>query len=65
MHFARNALPACPLKGSLLMQVHDRPQSAPVLALAGNSVSLKRIQNYAPMHAWLYIRKNGGIFGDF
>lgn len=35
------------------MQAHDRPQSASVLALAGNSVSLKRMQNHAPMHAWL------------
>ncbi len=26
---------ACPLKGALLMQVHDLPQGAPVLALAG------------------------------
>ncbi|RTN49593.1 acetyl xylan esterase, partial [Enterobacter hormaechei] len=30
------------------MQMHDRPQGAPVLALAGNSVSLKRMQNHAP-----------------
>lgn len=27
--------PACPLKGAHLMQVHDLPQGAPVLALAG------------------------------
>ncbi|MEI9753763.1 hypothetical protein V5029_07030, partial [Enterobacter hormaechei] len=40
--------PACPLKGALLMQVHDRPQGAPVLALAGDSVSVKRMQNHAP-----------------
>lgn len=40
--------PACPLKGALLMQVHDRPQGAPVLALAGDPVSAKRMQNHAP-----------------
>ncbi len=50
------------------MQAHDRSQGAPVLALAGNSVSLKRMQNHAPMHAWLlYVKMEGflGIFGDF
>lgn len=26
---------ACPLKGGLLMQMHDRPRGVPVLALAG------------------------------
>ncbi|GEM_PF-1843303 len=57
--------PACPLKGSLLMQVHDWPQGVPVLALAGNSVSLKRMQNHAPYACMALIRKNGGIFGDF
>lgn len=30
------------------MQVHGRPQGAPVLALAGDSVSVKRMQNHAP-----------------
>jgi len=38
---------ARPLKGSLLMQVHDRPQGAPVLALVGDAVSVKRMQNHA------------------
>ncbi|EPG4633803.1 hypothetical protein L9F79_005331, partial [Klebsiella pneumoniae] len=57
--------PACPLKGALLMQVHDQPQGAPVLALAGNSVTLKRMQNHAPYACMAFIRKNSGIFGDF
>lgn len=57
--------PACPLKGALLMQVHDRPQSAPVLALAGDSVSLKCMQNHAPYACMAFLRKNGGIFGIF
>ncbi|WP_366213404.1 hypothetical protein [Klebsiella pneumoniae] len=56
---------ACPLKGLLLMQVHDQPQGAPVLALAGNSVTLKRMQNHAPYGCMAFIRKNSGIFGDF
>ncbi|RTN48165.1 acetyl xylan esterase, partial [Enterobacter hormaechei] len=30
------------------MQAHDRPQGAPVLTLAGDSVSVKRMQNHAP-----------------
>lgn len=47
------------------MQVHDRPQGAPVLALAGYSVSLKRMQNHAPMHAWLLYVKMEGFSGIF
>lgn len=46
------------------MQVHDRPQGAPVLALAGDSVSVKCMQNHAPYECMAFIRKNGGIFGD-
>ncbi|MCF0013086.1 hypothetical protein LZ660_20630, partial [Enterobacter hormaechei] len=57
--------PACPLKGALLMQVHEQPQGAPVLALAGVSVTLKRMQNHAPYACMAFIRKNGGIFVDF
>ncbi len=57
--------PACPLKGALLMQVHDRPQGAPVLALAGDPVSVKRMQNHAPMHAWLLYVKMAGFSGIF
>lgn len=47
------------------MQVHDRPQGTPVLALAGDSVSVKRMQNHAPYAYMAFIRKNGGIIGDF
>lgn len=47
------------------MQVHERPQSAPVLALAGDSVSLKCMQNHAPMHAWLIYVKMAGFSGIF
>lgn len=47
------------------MQVHDRPQGTPVLALAGDSVSVKRMQNHAPYACMAFIRKNGGIFGIF
>ena len=57
--------PACPLKGALLMQVQDQLQGAPVLVLAGDPVSLKRMQNHAPYACMAFIRKNGGIFGDF
>lgn len=56
--------PACPLKGVLLMQVHDRPQGTPVLALAGDPVSVKRMQKHEPYACMAFIRKNGGIFGD-
>ncbi len=45
------------------MQVHDRPQGAPALALAGNSVSVKRMQTHAPMHAWLLYVKMAGFSG--
>lgn len=47
------------------MQVHDRPQGAPALALAGNSVSVKRMQTHAPMHAWLLYVKMAGFSGIF
>jgi hypothetical protein len=36
-----------------------------VLALAGNSVSLKRMQNHAPMDAWLLFGKMAGFSGIF
>jgi len=39
---------ACPLEKLLLMQRYERPQGAPVLMLAGDSMSLKRIQKHAP-----------------
>lgn len=47
------------------MQAHDRPQGTPVLALAGDSLSLKRMQNHAPMHAWLLYVKMAGFSGIF
>ena len=47
------------------MQVHDRPQGTPVLALAGDPVSVKRMQNHAPYSCMAFIRKNGGFFWDF
>lgn len=47
------------------MQAHDQPQGAPVLALAGDSVSVKRMQNHAPYACMAFIRKNGGISGIF
>lgn len=57
--------PACPLNGPLLMQVHDSAQGAPVLALAGELVSLKRMQNHAPYDAWLFYGKMAGFSGIF
>jgi hypothetical protein len=47
------------------MQVHYRPQGAPVLALSGDSVSLKRMQNHTPYACMAFLRKNSGIFGAF
>lgn len=47
------------------MQVHDRPQGAPVLALAGDPVSVKRMQNHAPYQCMAFLRENSGIFGFF
>lgn len=46
------------------MQVHDLPQGAPVLALAGVPVSVKRMQNHAPYACMAFLRKKGGIFGN-
>ncbi|RTM65137.1 acetyl xylan esterase [Enterobacter hormaechei subsp. xiangfangensis] len=47
------------------MQVQDQLQGAPVLVLAGDPVSLKRMQNHAPYACMAFICKNGGIVGDF
>ncbi|QCV81143.1 acetyl xylan esterase [Enterobacter ludwigii] len=47
------------------MQVHDRSQGAPVLALEGDPVSVKRMQNHASYACMAFLRKNGGIFGNF
>ncbi len=41
------------------MQVHDRPQGAPVLVLAGDPVSVKRMQNHVPYG------KTAGFLGIF
>lgn len=44
------------------MQMHDRSQGAPVLALAGDSVSAKRMQNHAPYACMaFFFKKNGRI----
>lgn len=55
---------ACPLKGALLMQVYDQPQGAPVLALAGDSVSLKRMQNHASYACMAFCGKKAGFSGE-
>ncbi len=47
------------------MQVHDRPQGVPVLALVGDLVSVKHMQNHASYDCMAFICKNGGIFGIF
>ncbi|WP_396125686.1 acetyl xylan esterase [Escherichia coli] len=47
------------------MQVHDLPQGASVLALAGVPVSAKRMQNYAPYACMAFLGEKGGIFGSF
>ncbi|EPK5053878.1 hypothetical protein MBN62_004712, partial [Klebsiella pneumoniae] len=55
----------CPLKGALLMQVHDRPQGAPVLALAGDSVSVNACKAMHLMNAWLLYVKMEEFSGIF
>ncbi len=47
------------------MQVHDRPQGAPALALAGDPVSVKRMQYHAPYACMAFLGDKGGIFGNF
>ncbi len=47
------------------MQVHDQPQGAPVLALAGDSVSVKRMQNHAPYACMAFYVKMAGFSGIF
>jgi hypothetical protein len=47
------------------MQVHDRPQGAPVLALAGVPVSVKRMQNHASYACMAFLWENSGFFGSF
>ena len=43
------------------MHVHDRPQGAPVLVLAGDPMSVKRMQNHAPYAcmAFFYVKMAG------
>jgi hypothetical protein len=43
------------------MQVHDRPQGAPVLALEEYSVSVKRMQNHASYACMAFLRKIAGF----
>ncbi|OZV02658.1 acetyl xylan esterase [Enterobacter cloacae] len=43
------------------MQVHDRPQGAPVLALAGVPVSVKRMQNHAPYACMAFLGEKAGF----
>ena len=47
------------------MQVQDQLQGAPVLVLAGDPVSLKRMQNHAPYACMAFLGEKGGIFGAF
>jgi len=43
------------------MQVHDRPQGASVLALAGDPVSVTRMQNHAPYACMAFLGEKGGV----
>lgn len=45
------------------MQVHDLPQGAPVLA--GDPVSVKRMQNHVPYACMAFLGEKGEIFGNF
>ncbi len=47
------------------MQVHDPSQGAPVLALTGDSVLVKHMQNHAPYDAWLFYGKMARFSGIF
>ncbi len=47
------------------MQVHDLPQGAPVLALAGVPVSVKRMQNHAPYACMAFLGEKAGFSGIF
>jgi hypothetical protein len=57
--------PACPLKGALFMQVHERPQGAPVLALAEDPVSVKRMQNHAPYACMAFLGEKAIFSKDY
>ncbi|EKK5268116.1 acetyl xylan esterase [Cronobacter dublinensis] len=47
------------------MQVHDQTQGLPALALAGDSESVKRMQNHSPYGCMAYIVKNSAIYEAF
>ena len=47
------------------MQVHERPQAAPVLVLRGIKNTGICMQNHAPYGCMAYFVKNSGIYGDF
>ncbi|MCE1261058.1 hypothetical protein [Enterobacter kobei] len=47
------------------MQMHDRPQGVPVLVLAGNPVSMKRMQNHAPYACMAFYGKTAVFWGIF
>lgn len=47
------------------MQVHERPQAAPVLVLRGIKNTGICMQNHAPYGCMAFFGKNSGIFGDF
>ncbi|MCT7057203.1 hypothetical protein, partial [Salmonella enterica] len=57
--------PACPLNGSLLMQVQRWSQAAPRLALVWHAGARKRMQNHAPYGSMAYFVKNSGIYEEF
>lgn len=46
------------------MQVHDQPQGAPVLALAGDSVSVKRMQSHASYACMAFCGKKAEFAGE-
>ena len=52
---ARNTSLACALHVSLFMQLHERPQAAPVLVLQGMKSAFSCLQNHAP-YTYTYTR---------
>lgn len=47
------------------MQVHERPQAAPVLVLRGIKNTGICMQSHAPYGCMAFFGKNSGIFWDF
>ncbi len=43
------------------MQVHQQPQGTPALAMPGDSVSVKRMQNHAPYACMAFGGKKAGF----